>query len=55
MLFNWIVVGFIIVVAEKYLLDVLLICQPPYSPELNPIERVWHYIISIPVAPSGDC
>jgi hypothetical protein len=24
--------------------NVLLIFQPPYSPELNPIERVWHYI-----------
>ncbi len=23
---------------------VLLIFQPPYSPQLNPIERVWHYI-----------
>jgi hypothetical protein len=24
--------------------NILLIFQPPYSPELNPIERVWHYI-----------
>jgi transposase len=24
--------------------NVLLIFQPPYSPELNPIERLWHYI-----------
>jgi transposase len=24
--------------------NVLLIFQPPYSPDLNPIERVWHYI-----------
>ena len=23
---------------------ILLIFQPPYSPELNPIERVWQYI-----------
>jgi hypothetical protein len=25
--------------------NVLLIFQPPYSPELNPIKRVWHYYI----------
>ncbi len=24
--------------------NILLIFQPPYSPEVNPIERVWHYI-----------
>ncbi|MCG5060413.1 MAG: IS630 family transposase [Limnoraphis sp. WC205] len=24
--------------------NILLIFQPPYSPELNPIERVWHYL-----------
>jgi len=24
--------------------NILLIFQPPYSPDLNPIERVWHYI-----------
>ena len=24
--------------------NILLIFQPPYSPELNPIERLWHYI-----------
>lgn len=24
--------------------NILLLFQPPYSPELNPIERVWHYI-----------
>ena len=24
--------------------NILLIFQPPYSPELNPIERVWQYI-----------
>ena len=24
--------------------NILLIFQPPYSPELNPIERIWHYI-----------
>ncbi len=24
--------------------NVLLLFQPPYCPELNPIERVWHYI-----------
>ena len=22
----------------------LLVFQPPYSPELNPIERLWQYI-----------
>jgi len=37
-------VGFIIVAVSKYLLDILLIFQPPYSPELNPIERVWQHI-----------
>ncbi|MEG3978060.1 transposase [Microcoleus sp. herbarium8] len=37
-------VDFIIVVTSKYLLDILLIFQPPYSPELNPSQRVWHYI-----------
>ena len=26
--------------------NILLIFQPPYSPELNPIERLWHYIKS---------
>ena len=24
--------------------NILLVFQPPYSPELNPIERVWQYI-----------
>jgi len=24
--------------------NILLIFQPPYSPELNPIERVWEHI-----------
>ncbi|MGB3267604.1 MAG: transposase, partial [Microcoleus sp.] len=24
--------------------NILLIFQPPYSPELNPSERVWQYI-----------
>jgi putative transposase len=24
--------------------NILLLFQPPYSPELNPIERVWQYI-----------
>jgi len=24
--------------------NILLAFQPPYSPELNPIERVWQYI-----------
>jgi transposase len=24
--------------------NVLLVFQPPYSPELNPIERIWQYI-----------
>lgn len=24
--------------------NICLIFQPPYSPELNPIERLWHYI-----------
>ena len=28
----------------KILENILLIFQPPYSPELNPIERLWHYI-----------
>jgi hypothetical protein len=28
--------------------NILLIFQPPYSPELNPIERVWHSITHIP-------
>jgi transposase len=37
-------VSFIIVVSSKFPLDILLIFQPPYSPELNPIERVWQYI-----------
>ena len=23
--------------------NILLIFPPPYSPELNPIERLWHY------------
>jgi hypothetical protein len=36
-------VSFIIVVAYKYLLDILLVFQPPYSPELNLGEsRVIH-------------
>ena len=37
-------VGFIIVEVSKYLLDILLIFQPPYSHELNPIQRVWQHI-----------
>ena len=24
--------------------NILLIFQPPYSPELNPIERVWQFL-----------
>jgi transposase len=24
--------------------NILLIFQPPYSPELNPIERIWQHI-----------
>ncbi|RMF28494.1 MAG: IS630 family transposase, partial [Cyanobacteria bacterium J083] len=24
--------------------DIILLFQPPYCPELNPIERVWQYI-----------
>ena len=24
--------------------NIILLFQPPYSPELNPIERVWQYI-----------
>jgi transposase len=24
--------------------NILLVFQPPYSPELNPSERVWQYI-----------
>jgi hypothetical protein len=44
MLCNWIMVSFIIVVSSKFILDILLVFQPPYCPELNPIERVWQYI-----------
>jgi transposase len=24
--------------------NILLVFQPPYSPELNPIERLWQYL-----------
>jgi len=44
MLCNWIMVSFIIVVSSKLPLDILLVFQPPYCSELNPIERVWQYI-----------
>jgi len=28
----------------KYSKNIRIIIQPPYSPELNPIERLWQYI-----------
>lgn len=28
----------------KFADNILLIFPPPYSPEVNPIERVWHYV-----------
>lgn len=24
--------------------NITLVCLPPYSPELNPVERLWHYL-----------
>ena len=26
--------------------NITLLALPPYSPELNPVERVWHYLRS---------
>lgn len=28
----------------KYSNNIRIIIQPPYSPELNPIEKLWQYI-----------
>ena len=31
----------------KYkLIHITLLTLPPYSPELNPVERIWHYLRS---------
>jgi hypothetical protein len=32
--------------ATGLLHDITLLELPPYSPELNPVERVWHYLRS---------
>jgi transposase len=37
-------VSFIIAVAWKYLLDILLIFQPPYTPKLNFVEKIYSHI-----------
>ena len=26
--------------------NITLLALPPYSPELNPVERIWHYLRS---------
>ena len=31
--------------------NVTLALLPPYSPELNPVERVWLYLRALPIAP----
>ena len=33
---------------------VTLVPLPPYSPELNPVERVWLYLRALPVAAHAD-
>ena len=36
--------------------NITLLALPPYSPELNPVERIWHYLRSLrstgPTAPT---
>lgn len=38
--------------------NITLLHLPPYSPELNPVERVWHWLrdrkLSNRVLPAGD-
>ena len=34
--------------------NITLLELPPYSPELNPVERIWHYLRSHWLANSGS-
>ena len=31
--------------------NITLLALPPYSPELNPVERVWHYLRKLVMTP----